>query len=299
MIIAELAALSAAFCWALSGLISISAIHKLGPLAFNRVRMSLVFLLLAGISFLTGAWREFPLGTIQTLMISGLFGIFLGDTALFGALQRLGPSRTSVIFALNAPMTVIMGWFLLEEHLPWLTLLGCGIVTVGVLIAILGRRNSNEPQSMDSTQGRLRYGIVLGLLAAFGQAAGSIIARPIMAEGVDPVTASAIRVGISALCLLCVGFIPNPLFRPKTPYTVKLIGIILFSGFLAMGIGMTLLLYGLALGDAGVVTTLSATTPVLILPMLWISTGNRPPLMGWVGASVTLSGIVLITYSWG
>ena len=299
MIIAELAALSAAFCWALSGLISISAIHKLGPLAFNRVRMSLVFLLLASISLLTGAWREFPLGTIQTLMISGLFGIFLGDTALFGALQRLGPSRTSVIFALNAPMTVIMGWFFLEEHLPWLTLLGCGIVTVGVLIAILGRRNSNEPQGMDSTQGRLRYGIVLGLLAAFGQAAGSIIARPIMAEGVDPVTASAIRVGISALCLLCVGFIPNPLFRSKTPYTVKLIGIILFSGFLAMGIGMTLLLYGLALGDAGVVTTLSATTPVLILPMLWISTGNRPPLMGWVGASVTLSGIVLITYSWG
>ncbi len=298
MIIAELAALSAAFCWALSGLISISAIHKLGALAFNRVRMSLVFLLLAGISFLTGAWREFPLGTIQTLMISGLFGIFLGDTALFGALQRLGPSRTSVIFALNAPMTVIMGWFILEEHLPWLTLLGCGIVTVGVLIAILGRRNSNEPQSMDSTQGRLRYGIALGLLAAFGQAAGSIIARPIMAEGVDPVTASAIRVGISALCLLCVGFIPNPLFSPKTPYTVKLIGIIMISGFLAMGIGMTLLLYALALGDAGVVTTLSATTPVLILPMLWVSSGNPPPLMAWVGAVVTLSGIVLITYSW-
>ncbi|MEC8939787.1 MAG: DMT family transporter [SAR324 cluster bacterium] len=298
MIIAELAALSAAFCWALSGLISISAIHKLGPLAFNRVRMSLVFLLLAGISFLTGAWREFPLGTIQTLMISGLFGIFLGDTALFGALQRLGPSRTSVIFALNAPMTVIMGWFILEEHLPWLTLLGCGVVTVGVLIAILGRRNSNEPQSMDSTQGRLRYGIALGLLAAFGQAAGSIIARPIMAEGVDPVTASAIRVGISALCLLCVGFIPNPLFSPKTPYTVKLIGIIMISGFLAMGIGMTLLLYALALGDAGVVTTLSATTQVLILPMLWVSSSNLPPLMAWVGAVVTLSGIVLITYSW-
>ena len=299
MLIAELAALSAAFCWALSGLISINAIRKLGPLAFNRVRMSLVFLMLAGVSWLTGAWREFPLDTIQTLMISGLIGIFLGDTALFGSLQRLGPSRTSVIFALNAPMTVIMGWFILEEHLPWLTLFGCGIVTVGVLIAILGRRNNNEPQSMDSPQGRLSYGIALGLLAAFGQAAGSIIARPIMAEGVDPVTASAIRVGISALCLLCVGFIPNPLFRQKIPYTMKLIGIIMFSGFLAMGVGMTLLLYGLALGDAGVVTTLSATTPVIILPLLWISTGNRPPLMAWVSAVVTLIGIALITVSWG
>ena len=299
MLIAELAALSAAFCWALSGLISINAIRKLGPLAFNRMRMSLVFLMLAGVSWLTGAWREFPLDTIQTLMISGLIGIFLGDTALFGSLQRLGPSRTSIIFALNAPMTVIMGWFILEEHLPWLTLFGCGIVTVGVLIAILGRRTNNEPQSMDSTQGRLSYGIALGLLAAFGQAAGSIIARPIMAEGVDPVTASAIRVGISALCLLCVGFIPNPLLRQKTPYTMKLIGIILFSGFLAMGVGMTLLLYGLALGDAGVVTTLSATTPVIILPLIWISTGNCPPLMAWVSAVVTLIGITLITFSWG
>ncbi|MFL2739084.1 MAG: hypothetical protein ACJ0DJ_09960 [bacterium] len=51
-----------------------------------------------------------------------------------------------------------------------------------VIIAILGRRNNKEPKSIDSTQGRLRYGIVLGLLAAFGQAAGSIIARPIMME---------------------------------------------------------------------------------------------------------------------
>ena len=298
MIIAELAALSAAFCWALSGLISINAIRKLGPLAFNRVRMSFVFLLLAGISLLTGEWREFPLDTIQTLMISGLIGIFLGDTALFAALQRLGPSRTSIVFTFHAPMTVIMGWFILEEHLPWLTLLGCGIVTVGVLIAILGRRNNKEPQSIDSTQGRLRYGIALGLLAAFGQAAGSIIARPIMVEGVDPVTASAIRVGISALCLLCLGFLPNPLFRPKTHYTPKLIGIIMLSGLLAMGIGMTLLLYGLAIGDAGVVSTLAATQPVLILPLLWLSTGKSPPLMAWFSAVLTLIGLALITFSW-
>ena len=299
MIIAELAALSAAFCWALSGLISINAIRKLGPLAFNRVRMSFVFLLLAGISLFTGEWREFPLDTIQTLMISGLIGIFLGDTALFAALQRLGPSRTSIVFTFHAPMTVIMGWFILEEHLPWLTLLGCGIVTVGVLIAILGRRNNKEPKSIDSTQGRLLYGIVLGLLAAFGQAAGSIIARPIMVEGVDPVTASAIRVGISALCLLCVGFIPNALFRPKTHYTPKLIGIIMLSGLLAMGIGMTLLLYGLAIGDAGVVSTLAATQPVLILPLLWLSTGKSPPLMAWFSAVLTLIGLALITFSWG
>ena len=120
-----------------------------------------------------------------------------------------------------------------------------------------------------------------------------------MAEGVDPVSASAIRVGISALCLLCLGFLPNPLFRPKTHYTLKLIGIIMLSGLLAMGIGMTLLLYGLAIGDAGVVSTLAATQPVLILPLLWLSTGKSPPLIAWVSAVLTLIGLALITFSWG
>ena len=63
--------------------------------------MSLVFLMLAGVSALTGDWREFTGTTIQTLMISGLIGIFLGDTALFDSLERLGPSRSAVIFYLT------------------------------------------------------------------------------------------------------------------------------------------------------------------------------------------------------
>ena len=298
MLIAELAALGAAFCWALSGLIIINPLRKIGALALNRARMFFVFLMLAAVSVMTGAWRDFPVSTIQTLMISGLIGIFLGDTALFGSLKRLGPSRAAVVFALHAPMTVIMGWFLLGEHLEVFTLIGCGIVTTGVIIAILGRKNHEEPQNIDSTHGRLRYGILLGLLGALGQSAGAIIARPVMVEGVDPVTATAIRVGIATLCLIFTGFIPNPLFRSKTTFTIKLLVLIIVSGFLAMGVGMTLFMYGLSIGDAGVVATLSATTPVLILPLLWINTGIRPPLMAWISAVVTLLGIVLISIAW-
>jgi len=293
--IAELSALGAAFCWAITGLISIYPIREIGPIAFNRIRMSMVFLLLAGISLTTGSWREISINTFQILFISGFVGIFLGDTALFASLQSLGPSRSSVVFALNAPITVILGWFILEEHLRFLTLIGCGVVFTGVIIAIIGRRNQEKPLSIDSTQGRLGYGIVMGLLAAFGQAAGAIIARPVMSEGFDPVTAAAIRVGTSVIFLVLVGFFPNPIFKQKKHYTVKLICMIIISGFLAMGLGMTLLLYGLATGETGVVTTLSATTPVLILPMLWIKTGIRPPFLAWVGALVTLTGIGMIT----
>ena len=92
--------------------------------------------MLAAVSVMTGAWRGFPVSSLQTLMVSGLI-VFIGDTALFGSLKRLGPSRAAVVFALHAPMTVIMGWFLLRIHLKVFTLIGFGIVTTGVIIAIL------------------------------------------------------------------------------------------------------------------------------------------------------------------
>ena len=70
-------------------------------------------------------------------MISGLVSIFLGDTSLFDWLKRLVPSRAVVVFAFHAPITVIMGWFIWGEHLEVFTLIGCGINTTGVKIAIL------------------------------------------------------------------------------------------------------------------------------------------------------------------
>ena len=71
MLIAELAALEAALFWAIGDLISINPIRKIGALAFNRVRISLVFLMLAEVSALTGDWRELTGTTIKTLMMSG------------------------------------------------------------------------------------------------------------------------------------------------------------------------------------------------------------------------------------
>ena len=79
-------------------------IRKIGARAFYRVRISLVFLMHTEVSALTGDWREYTGTTIQTLMISGLISIFLGDTAFFSSLERLErlePSRSAVIFYLT------------------------------------------------------------------------------------------------------------------------------------------------------------------------------------------------------
>ena len=66
------------------------------------------------------------------------------------------------------------------------------------------------------------------------------------------------------------------------------------SGFLAMAVGMTLVLFALSGGQVGVVTTLSSTSPILILPVLWVATRQRPPLGAWIAAVMVVIGSVLI-----
>jgi drug/metabolite transporter (DMT)-like permease len=147
---------------------------------------------------------------------------------------------------------------------------------------------------MDQVQGGLATGMAFAFGAAVCQATGTVIAKPVMAAGVDPIAASAVRVGVAAVGLLLTGLLPGRergLFHGVTP---RLFGLVAFNGFLGMGVGMTLLLLALVQGNPGIVATLSSTTPVMILPLLWAYTGKPPPAGAWAAAAVTVAGIALI-----
>ena len=64
-----------------------------------------------------------------------------------------------------------------------------------------------------------RRAMLLGLGAATGQALGSIIARPVMATGLDPFLASTARVGVAAFALTVLIALPIPAIKPKGPLT--------------------------------------------------------------------------------
>jgi drug/metabolite transporter (DMT)-like permease len=148
-------------------------------------------------------------------------------------------------------------------------------------------------------------GVLLGLGAALSQAIGTIIANPVMdnpdlSTRPDPIVASAIRVSIAALALWLIMLIPGP-WTP-TPaqsaarLTPRLVFIIGLSGFLGIGLGMTLFLLALGMTDAALVATLSSMTPVAQLPLIWIITRQRPALLAWVGAVLAGLGTALLLY---
>lgn len=294
MPIYETAALAAATCWALTGLVSAEPARHLGALAFNRLRMILVFMMLATWSVFTSGWSTIAPEYVAPLVLSGLIGIFLGDTALFLTMNRLGPRRTAMLFSLNAPMSAILGWLLLGETLTQGQTAGILVTFAGVTLAILFGKRKSQLHQWESIKGPLWVGVGFGILAALCQSIGSLIARPIMEAGADAVAASTIRIGVAALCLTLLMLLPYPRLKPQGPATAKIVALVALSGLLAMGIGMTLIMFALSGGEVGIIATLSATTPAILLPLLWIRTGEFPALGAWAGAFLVVAGCALL-----
>ncbi len=275
-------------------MISSAPSRYLGAIAFNCVRMLIVFAMLAAYCLITGSWKGITSDQTELLVVSGFVGIFLGDTALFLTLNRMGPRRTAILFATNAPMSVVLGWSVLGEALSPGALVGIAITVGGVVLSIIFGKRRTQLHQWERITGPLWLGVALGLFAALAQAVGSIIARPVMEAGADPVAASALRVGIAGVGLALLTRLPSDRFRPQGRLTVGLTARIALSGMLGMGLGMTLLLFALEGGEVGIVSTLSATSPAIMLPLLWATTGERPAAPAWIGALLVVVGSALI-----
>ncbi|KGJ18363.1 DMT family transporter [Paracoccus sanguinis] len=291
MPIHELAALGAAICWAVTGLLSAGPVRALGPFGFNLIRQGIVTGVLLALVLATGRWRGIDAALLPPMLLSGLIGIFGGDTLLFFALRRLGPRRTGALFAMNAPIAAVLGWMVLGETLSAQGVAGVALCSVGVAICVLGRGGASD---FEAVRGRVGTGVALGLLAAFGQAAGSMIARPAMAAGMDPFAGSLIRVAAAVACLAALMALRLPVARIEARPGPRMTAQIAASGVIAMVVGMTLLLFALQGGKVGIVSTLSALSPVAILPVLWAVTGERPSAASWAGALIAAAGMALI-----
>jgi len=58
---------------------------------------------LVAIAFLARGWSTVTAPDWLPLAICGFVGLAIGDAELFAAFARIGPRRTGILFALNAP----------------------------------------------------------------------------------------------------------------------------------------------------------------------------------------------------
>ena len=287
--LAVVLSLAAAAAFAASAMFIDSVSGRVGPLQLSRWQMSLAFLMTAVTVAVTGGWRTLDLEMILWLTASSASGIMVGSLTYIATIQYTGPRISALLFTTASPFALALGFGFRGETVSLIQAAGVGLIVAGIALAVMGPKQDEGAR----TPKPLWIGIGLGLVTSFAQALGSLLARPAMLEGADPVAAMVVRSGTGALFFIALLAIPA--FRPVALPSSVAIRQIGFSALAGMVIGMSFLMAALARGDVGIVTTLSSTTPILILPMVLAGYRRIPGPLAWVGAALAVVGTALIS----
>ncbi|MFO0560929.1 MAG: DMT family transporter [Polyangiales bacterium] len=302
MPIGETFALAAALCWAI-GSVLFSRIGKtVSPAAMNLMKCltAATLLTLARIA-LAASTTPLHLTARSSLLLatSAVIGLTIGDTAYFAAMVRIGAPR-AVLLLSAAPVFATVGGALLGETLSLRTALAIALTLAGIALAVTSRDDERDahPLADDTVDRRTqRSGVAFGLLAALCQAAGSLLSRRAMADGIDPLAAAAGRVGIGAAALLVSAVI----FGRAREWTRELAADFAWAKVALASIvgtfaGIWMAQIALARSaSTGVATTLLATSPIFALPLAHFIGHERTRARAVIGAVVAVSGVALMT----
>ncbi|NRG17910.1 DMT family transporter [Rhizobiales bacterium] len=291
-ILALSAALGASLTWAAAGLIAHVPALRLGSFEFTRIQLISSSAILIALVTVAGGWATVDWGHWPGFAGSVLFGVLLSNLAMAACLRRGGPRRTQLLMAMNAPISAILGYWLLGETLSLSALLGAGLAFAGLCLAILYGRS--DKRKLEPVEGTLAGVILFGLAAAAFHAIGLIALKPVLRSGTDPLAVSALRTGGGAFAISLIALWPAKSFEPLLKPDARLVAWTILPGVMGYVVAVSLLLYALANFNTGIAAVLGSLSPVLILPMIWLISGASPRVEAWAGALLVVCGIALI-----
>jgi drug/metabolite transporter (DMT)-like permease len=217
----------------------------------------------------------------------------------------IGPRLATLIYATTPIMTTTIAWFMIDEQLAWVDLFGIAVTISGVSWVVAERRYKNLPKAgvaLDHPDsGSLAKGILYGLGAALGQAAGLVLAKHAMFDfggEVDPMSASMVRMVAAMLIIWSIS-----LFRGTVPSTIRAVSnkraMLMCAGGAIAGpfFGVWMSLLALRYIEAGIAATFNHTTPIMVIPLLWFVYRERTSLRGFLGAALAVGGVALLVLS--
>ncbi|KPK70089.1 hypothetical protein AMJ71_08580 [candidate division TA06 bacterium SM1_40] len=288
----ELAALSAAFLWALATVAYGRAGKHVPPLELNLVKGILAIILLSLTLLPQGellvAIDRFSL---LLLLLSGAVGIGFGDTAYFESLRSLGARRALLLGILAPPLAALMALAFLGEMLNPGAWFGIALTVLGVAWVVTERvpRLSHEAA-------HLRRGVWFGVLAALAQAAGAVISHAVLTQtAISPLPSALLRLVAGVVTILVWILVRRqPVGRwLRIEQSRRLWAVIAFATFTGTYLGIWLQQTSLKFAEAGVAQTLLATSPLFVLPVA-AGMGERISPRAIAGAFIALAGIALL-----
>jgi drug/metabolite transporter (DMT)-like permease len=290
----EFAALGTACCWAVGSNLFAAAGRRMGSVVLNRLRITVAlgFLGLALWVMRGAPWPVWASGfQVGVLGVSGLIGFVFGDNMYFRSLVILGPGRAALIASTAPLFTTALGWPLLGERPGPLALLGMAL-TVGGILWVLVERGHGQPEHVE---GSVAAGVAAGVLGALGQAGGYVLSKVALRTGIDPLSATVLRVGAAAVAVWILGAATGQVARTLAAMSDRRAALFMTGGaFFGPFLGVTLSLTALRYIEAGVAASITAFYPVLTILISSRFHGERLTWRTLLGALVAVGGVVVL-----
>lgn len=287
----EFAALSAALIWAIASVVYLGMARQLSPLMLNLVKGAISIALILLTLLLRGDFlpNTTPVA-LGLLTVSGAIGIGMGDTAYFEALYCLGARRALLLEALAPPLTAMLALGFLQETLSWNSWLGIALTIAGVTWVVIEQAPAAEQPQLRSGRG-----ISFGILAALGQASGAVLSRAALAQSeISPLWSTLVRLTAGMLVLVVwLSWQQQSVRELKLLRSPRILRIVVITAFFSTYLAIWLQQIALKFTAAGIAQSLSATSPLFVLPLA-IGLGERVSPRAILGALVALSGVWLL-----
>ncbi len=303
------AAIFTAILFAFSAITGQRVAVRYGAIMGNWLRLSLAVLIFIVI---IGVWQRDTLhqAPFAWLFLSGLVGFGVGDVALFTAYEKLGSRLTILIALCSAPVFGMITEALWLNVLPSAVDLAlAALILTGVALALRSRveRGLDTPTS----RAQLVGGTVAAAIAGWGQGTGAVISRKAeevaleVGVGLTGFSAAGQRVmaGWVFACgamliwrLASRGKNRHVVARGEVNFTeeVKFFPILLGAATLGPVVGVSCFQWALQSTPSGLVLAVTATTPIILMPLTWGIDGDRPRLLAWLGAIAAVLGVTLL-----
>jgi len=295
----ELLALATALLWTFSSLAWTSAGKRIGALAVSFIRLVIasVFMMLY-CRVARGLWLPTDADARTWLLMgaSGFFGFFLCDICLFKALLLIGPRLTLLLFSLSPPIAAIISWVCINDELALRQWVAMGVTLAGIVWVVMEQRNSSgAPQS----PGHRWRGIILGVLAALTNGIGMVLSKKGIGDGqYDAMAATLIRaiVALPGYIVLITLWRRWPAMLAASR-NLRAVAILTFGAAVGPFVGVAISLVALQHAPTGIVATIIATMPVLILPFSILFYHEKVSLRAIGGAIVAVAGVAMLMLS--
>lgn len=285
----ELAALAAAFVWALSSTIWQRVGQEIPAVVLNLLKGAIaLFMLLSTLLIFGKSLPAINPNVLAMLLISGALGIGIGDTAWFVVLKYLGARRTLLLETLSPPLTALFAFIFLQEKLSLIACTGILLTIFGVAWVIAERTAETALPSK-----HIWLGLGMSLLGQTANASAAILSRAAFTQiDIDPLWTAALRLsgGMTVMLLFFNRRNAESLKQLKAP---KILGAIVLAAFLGTYLGIFLQQTSLKYAPAGIAQALNSTSPLFILPAS-VLTGEKVSLRAVVGVVVAIAGIALL-----